>query len=64
MFVYRDEVYDADSADKGIAELIVGKQRNGPPGTVKVRFFDTLTRFEDLAPDRYDAGAGAGGRSE
>ena len=54
VFVYRDEIYDEASEDKGIAELIIGKQRNGPVGTVKVRFFDTLTKFEDLALSRYD----------
>ena len=54
VFVYRDEIYDETSADKGVAELIIGKQRNGPIGTVKVRFFDSLTKFEDLAPSRYD----------
>ena len=57
VFVYRDEVYDEDTKDKDIAELIVGKQRNGLAGTVKVRFVDALTRFEDLAPDRYDTAA-------
>ena len=52
MFVYRDEVYDQDTEDKGIAELIIGKQRNGPIGTVKARFPGELVRFEDLAPGR------------
>ena len=52
LFVYRDEVYDADTEDRGIAELIVGKQRNGLTGSVKVRFLDTPTRFEDLVPPR------------
>ena len=61
VFVYRDEVYNEDTEDKGIAELIIGKQRNGPIGTVKARFFGDTVRFEDLAPDRYDAAARAGG---
>ncbi|PCF94170.1 replicative DNA helicase [Vreelandella nigrificans] len=53
-FVYRDEVYNPDNPDnQGIAELIIGKQRNGPIGTVHMAFIGKYTRFEDLAPDRY-----------
>jgi replicative DNA helicase len=48
VFVYRDEVYDEDSADKGIAELIVAKQRNGPTGTVRVGFNGASTNFYNL----------------
>ena len=47
LFVYRDEAYNPDSPDKGIAELIIGKQRNGPTGTVDVNWHGELTRFED-----------------
>lgn len=47
LFVYRDEVYHEESPDKGIAELIIGKQRNGPTGTVYVNFRGELIRFED-----------------
>lgn len=51
LFVYRDEVYNEDTEDKGIAELIIGKQRNGPIGTVKMRFFNEYTRFDNLYPE-------------
>jgi len=56
MFTYRDEVYNEDSADKGIAEIIIGKQRNGPIGTRKLRFFGEYTTFENLAHDSYGSG--------
>ncbi|WP_017430883.1 replicative DNA helicase [Vreelandella jeotgali] len=53
-FVYRDEVYNPDNPDnQGLAELIIGKQRNGPIGTVHMAFIGKYTRFEDLAPDTY-----------
>ncbi|QEA39063.1 replicative DNA helicase [Pistricoccus aurantiacus] len=53
-FVYRDEVYNSENPDnKGLAELIIGKQRNGPIGTVHMAFIGKYTRFEDLAPDSY-----------
>jgi replicative DNA helicase len=50
LFIYRDEVYNPDSADKGTAELIIGKQRNGPIGTVKLTFLGKHTKFENYAP--------------
>ncbi len=53
-FIYRDEVYNEDSPDKGIAEVIIGKQRNGPIGTVRLSFVGKYTRFENYAQPRYD----------
>jgi len=52
-FIYRDEVYNEDSPDKGTAEIIIAKQRNGPIGKVRVTFLGRYTRFEDLAYNRY-----------
>jgi replicative DNA helicase len=49
IFIYRDEVYDENSPDKGMAEIIIGKQRNGPIGTVKLTFLGKHTRFENYA---------------
>ena len=56
-FIYRDEVYNRseDNPEKGIAEIIIGKQRNGPTGIVKLAFQEKYTRFENLA--RADEGA-------
>lgn len=51
LFVYRDEVYHEDSPDKGITEIIIGKQRDGPTGTVHVGFRGEFVRFEDRHPD-------------
>lgn len=49
LFIYRDELYNRDSPDKGTAEIIVGKQRNGPIGECKLAFAQNYTRFADLA---------------
>ncbi|MBN2714419.1 MAG: replicative DNA helicase [Deltaproteobacteria bacterium] len=51
MFVYRDEVYHEDTEDKGIAEIIIAKQRSGPTGMCKLAFQGQYTRFENLAHD-------------
>ncbi|MEH6449302.1 MAG: replicative DNA helicase [Oleispira sp.] len=48
-FIYRDEVYNEDTPDKGIAEIITGKHRNGPIGTDRLAFVGKYTRFENLA---------------
>lgn len=53
LFVYRDEVYNRDSPDVGIAEAIIGKQRNGPIGVVRLSFQGQYTRFQNLAKDMY-----------
>ena len=53
LFIYRDEVYNPESPDKGTAEIIIGKQRNGPIGSIRLSFIGNLTKFENLAPDRY-----------
>ncbi len=54
MFIYRDEVYNEESADKGVAEIIIGKQRNGPIGSCRLAFVGQFTRFENLARGSYE----------
>ena len=68
MFLYRDEVYDEQSPDKGVAEVIVAKHRNGPVGKVRLAFRGQYTRFDNMArsipgtgPPPSDDGAGPGG---
>lgn len=54
LFIYRDEVYNPDTPDKGIAEIIIGKQRNGPIGKVDLTFLGEFTRFENCARSAAD----------
>jgi len=55
MFIYRDEVYNPETAEKGVAEILLSKQRNGPTGTVKLTFLGQYTRFENYANPGYDS---------
>jgi replicative DNA helicase len=48
MFIYREEIYQPETDKKGIAEIIVAKHRNGPVGTVPLRFFSNTAKFSDL----------------
>jgi replicative DNA helicase len=60
VFVYRDEYYNKESPDRGTAEIIIAKQRNGPTGTVKTAFIGAYTRFDNLAPEYgYPSGYGS-----
>ncbi|OQX03541.1 MAG: replicative DNA helicase [Thiothrix lacustris] len=56
IFIYRDEVYNPESPDKGTAEIIIAKQRNGPIGTCRLTFLGKYTRFENYTPDVYTPG--------
>jgi replicative DNA helicase len=60
LFLYRDEVYNKESPDAGIAEVIIGKQRNGPLGTVRLQFDGGCTRFRSL-DNAYDYESSGGG---
>ena len=51
-FIYRDEVYNRDTEDKGIAELIIAKQRNGPTGTIKLQFQNRFAKFRNLSVEQ------------
>jgi replicative DNA helicase len=53
VFIYRDEVYNKDTTDKGSAEIIIAKQRNGPIGTTRLTFLGQYTRFENFIHDPY-----------
>jgi replicative DNA helicase len=54
LFIYRDEVYNEDSDQTGVAEIIIGKQRNGPIGTVRLTFLGEFTRFENYASPSFE----------
>ncbi len=54
MFIYRDEVYNKESKEAGTAEIIIGKQRNGPIGSVRLAFEGQYTRFSNLSPEYYN----------
>jgi len=56
VFIYRDEVYNEESPDKGTAEIIIGKQRNGPLGVTRLTFLGQYTKFENYAGDPYHEG--------
>ena len=55
MFIYRDDYYNKDSPDRGLAEIIISKQRNGPTGMVKLTFLGQFTKFENHASDAYSS---------
>ncbi|RMH94958.1 replicative DNA helicase [Lysobacter pythonis] len=56
VFIYRDEYYNKEnSPDKGLAEIIIGKQRSGPTGSIKLKFFGEYTRFDNLSHDSIGA---------
>ena len=55
MFIYRDDYYNKESPDRGLAEIIISKQRNGPTGMVKLTFLGQFTKFENHASDAYSS---------
>lgn len=61
LFIYRDEVYNENSPEKGVAEIIIAKQRNGPIGKVRLTFLGKYTRFENFTADRYSSNGFGGG---
>jgi replicative DNA helicase len=55
VFIYRDEVYTKEACERpGVAEIIIGKNRHGPTGTVDLKFIGKFTRFENLAREEYE----------
>lgn len=57
LMIYREEVYEPDTPRKGIADVIIAKQRNGPTGEVQLTFLGAFTKFENFAPEAYGDGA-------
>ena len=55
-FIYREEVYDSETSKKGIAEILLAKQRNGPIGDFNLTFIGEFTKFENLIADAYGEG--------
>ena len=51
LFLYRDDVYNPESDQRGIAEVIIGKHRNGPTGVAKLAFLDHIVKFANMAND-------------
>ena len=56
IFIYREEVYDKETPRKGVADIIIGKQRNGPVGDFYLTFLGQFTKFEKLVADAYGEG--------
>ncbi len=56
LLIYREEVYEANTTRKGIADIIVAKQRNGPTGDVQLTFLGQYTKFENFVPESYAEG--------
>jgi replicative DNA helicase len=57
LLIYREEVYDANTTRRGIADIIIAKQRNGPTGEIQLTFLGEYTRFENLVAESYGEGA-------
>jgi replicative DNA helicase len=56
LLIYREEVYEPNTTRKGIADIIIAKQRNGPIGEVQLTFLGQYTKFENYAPESYAEG--------
>ena len=56
VFIYREEVYDKETPRRGVADIIIGKQRNGPVGEFHLTFLGEFTKFENLIAEGYGAG--------
>jgi replicative DNA helicase len=56
LLIYREEVYDKNTTRKGIADIIIAKQRNGPTGDIQLTFLGEYTKFENYAPESYGEG--------